>query len=102
MDQASLDKILTGYDIDDKAEIALAKKFISEDDLNGLINSKILKENTTRRMWAEIQNKKDILYVREPVVEGPHKIITGLIMGACGNGMTSLINNVCGTVHATG
>lgn len=53
-------------------------------------------------MWADIEKSRDILHLRYEVTEGPYKDITGVIMGACGNGKTSLVNNICGTVHGTG
>lgn len=78
------------------------KKFVRSNDLDGLIATKILKPNITKRLWEAIQQNKDILYTRYPVAEGPYKMITGIIMGACGNGKTSLMNNICGTVHGVG
>ena len=53
-------------------------------------------------MWADIEKSRDILHLRYEVTEGPYKDITGVIMGACGNGKTSLVNHICGTVHGTG
>ena len=56
----------------------------------------------TNTIWKAIEQIRDILYLRYAVKEGPYKEVTGVIMGACGNGKTALMNNICVTVHGTG
>ena len=46
-------------------------------------------------------NKKCI-YTRFPVAQGQFKDVTAVIMGACGNGKTTLMNNICGTNLSVG
>lgn len=102
MDEQRLTEIINSFDVEDTPKVEAIKKFVRANDLAGLVASKILGANTTKKLWEEIEKNKDILYIRFPVKEGPYKTVTGIIMGACGNGKTSLMNNICGTVHDVG
>lgn len=102
MEEHKLNEIISSFDVDGKSEVEAIKKFVRANDLAGLIASKILGERATRILWKEIERNKDINYVRYPVEEGPYKTVTGVIMGPCGSGKTSLMNNICGTNHKAG
>lgn len=43
-----------------------------------------------------------MIFTRYLMTEGPHKSVECAVMGNCGNGKTSLINNLCGTNHKVG
>lgn len=85
-------------------------------DLDGLILAKVLKEKTTRQFWNRVQASEKIrpstppptknsLYLRYPATkgkEGDGSKLRAVVMGSCGNGKTSLMNNICRTNYRTG
>jgi predicted GTPase len=70
-------------------------EFVQANDISGLIKSKIFKEKTAKKFWAEIEGHRVYLSTRYPVKRGREKELTGVVMGGCGNGKTSLLNNIC-------
>lgn len=102
MDDETIRKLVKSYDIEEEEEIQSMIKYIRSNDLQGLIASKILRPNTAQRLWLDVENARDILHTRNRVERGPHRDLTAVIMGGCGNGKTSLLNNLCGTSHPTG
>lgn len=80
------------------------RSFLIKNDFEGLVKAKVCNnEKQATKIWAEAREAyKTVLLTRYPVKQGPNHDPTASIMGGCGNGKTSLMNNICGTSHRVG
>lgn len=94
--------MISEFGVDNEEEQEQVCEFVRANNLEGLIRSKILKEKTARKLWKDIESQRACLHSRYPVKLGKEWDLTAVIMGGCGNGKTSLMNNICMTQYKTG
>lgn len=90
-----LESIISDYAVLDKGKFDTVKKHLLAEDLKGFIDCGIFTKKVAMKIWEEHQG---ILYLRNPVQEGPYKLsLSAIIMGTCGSGKTALMNNMVGS-----
>ena len=87
--------------VDSQEELALFIRSFQEDDFS-------IQETLTQKKWKQVRieigkpkSKKSMLFFRNEIdssiIKNKAPVLKAIIMGPCGHGKTSLVNNLCGS-----
>lgn len=101
IDEETLTKILEGYDIEEE-DYPTVIQYILAGNKSAIVEEDILSFKQVAKLWGEVQGYDPILKTRFEVKKGEDKNVVAVIMGEIGSGKTSLLNNLCDTIYASG